>query len=187
MCCRSPPARGLGWPRASAATLPSPWRRSASTSAVHGWYCRDELAGVTTVDMGWGDAHGVPSSAAYVVKRPNHRMVSVVAGGSASQSARLLNAVGVTAGTTEDVRMIILPGLTEIWGALALGSTCRNATMVAHPRACRHLVDPARAVDADVALLGADGFHAIAGMPAGAARTAGLDPARVRPAADGER
>ena len=154
---------------------------------MHGWYCRDELAGVTTVDMGWGDAHGVPSSAAYVVKRPNHRMVSVVAGGSASQSARLLNAVGVTAGTTEDVRMIILPGLTEIWGALALGSTCRNATMVAHPRACRHLVDPARAVDADVALLGADGFHAIAGMPAGAARTAGLDPARVRPAADGER
>ena len=62
----------------------------------------------------------------------------------------------------------------------ALVKQCPNATVLAHPRAVRHLVDPSRLIAGVKAVYGAGGFNAMY------APIEPIDPARVRGVAEGE-
>jgi hypothetical protein len=156
------------------------------SAAVRRWHRRDALTAVTTVDTGWSTP-GLPPSAAYVVAQPQHCGGAVVfAGGPADKVVRVLAAVEAVGCEPADVRWIVLGGLSQLWGAAALAAACPGAAIVAHPRVCRHLIDPSHLLASDVALYGADGFCSFSGMPVAAAELAGLPSDRVQSVADDE-
>jgi len=95
---------------------------------------------------------------------------------------RLLAALEAEALRPEDVRWVVVTHvhLDHAGGASALMRACPNATLVAHPRAARHLVDPSRLVASAQAVYGPDRFAQLYGT---------IDPipaARVRAVDDGE-
>lgn len=64
-------------------------------------------------------------------------------------------------------------------GAGVLMGACPDAVLVAHPRAARHLIDPARLVASATRVYGAERFSALYGC------VAPISPDRVRPLDDG--
>src|SRR5580704_15922229 len=83
----------------------------------------------------------------------------------------------------EDVRWVVVTHahLDHAAGAGALLARCPNATLLAHPRAARHLVDPRKLVASATAVYGAERFARLYGE---------IEPApkeRVRALEDGER
>ena len=82
----------------------------------------------------------------------------------------------------EAVRWIVVTHvhLDHAGGASALLAICPNATILAHPRAARHLVDPARLVASATAVYGAEKFAQNYGTVAPAPKE------RVRALEDGE-
>ena len=64
--------------------------------------------------------------------------------------------------------------LDHAGGTSALAEACPNATVIAHPRAARHIVDPAKLVDSASAVYGAERFAELYGtiepVPAGRVR-----------------
>jgi glyoxylase-like metal-dependent hydrolase (beta-lactamase superfamily II) len=82
----------------------------------------------------------------------------------------------------EAVRWIVVTHvhLDHAGGASALLARCPNATLLAHPRAARHLIDPSRLVASATGVYGAERFAELYGT---------IEPApegRVRALADGE-
>ena len=67
--------------------------------------------------------------------------------------------------------------LDHAGGASALMAACPNATLLAHPRAARHLIDPAKLVASARAVYGAERFDTLYGTiePIDAARVTSLD------------
>jgi glyoxylase-like metal-dependent hydrolase (beta-lactamase superfamily II) len=67
--------------------------------------------------------------------------------------------------------------LDHAGGASALMAACPNATLLAHPRAARHLIDPAKLVASARTVYGADLFGRLYGAiePIDAARVSSLD------------
>jgi glyoxylase-like metal-dependent hydrolase (beta-lactamase superfamily II) len=92
---------------------------------------------------------------------------------------RLLAALAAHGLRPEQVRWIVVTHahLDHAGGAGALLARCPNATLLAHPRAARHLVDPARLVASATQVYGAARFAELYGHiePAPAARVRALE------------
>ncbi|HEY1693790.1 MAG TPA: MBL fold metallo-hydrolase [Polyangiaceae bacterium] len=92
---------------------------------------------------------------------------------------RLLAALAEHGLRPEQVRWIVVTHahLDHAGGAGALLARCPNATLLAHPRAARHLVDPARLVASATQVYGAARFAELYGHiePAPAARVRALE------------
>jgi glyoxylase-like metal-dependent hydrolase (beta-lactamase superfamily II) len=94
---------------------------------------------------------------------------------------KLLAALAAQGRAPGDVRYVIVTHvhLDHAGGAHALMAHCPNATLLAHPRAARHLIDPAKLVAGATAVYGAEAFAALYGT------VRGVDAARVRALDDG--
>ncbi len=92
---------------------------------------------------------------------------------------RLMKALHHAGRRPEQVRWIILTHahLDHAAGASALVAACPNATLVAHPRAARHMVSPQKLIDGATAVYGADRFKALYGTvePIAASRVRALE------------
>jgi glyoxylase-like metal-dependent hydrolase (beta-lactamase superfamily II) len=92
---------------------------------------------------------------------------------------RLLGALAAQGKRPEQVRYVIVTHahLDHAAGASALMAACPNATLLAHPRAARHLIDPAKLVKSATAVYGAERFQALYGTipPIDAARVKTMD------------
>ena len=149
--------------------------RRLSSAAAPVWW-RDPLLGVTTVDTGFP----LVPTAAYVI---GHCHLAVVAGGSSAAAPRVLGAVEAGGHRASDVRWIVLPSLAQWWSIPTLLASCPNATVLAHPRACRHLSAPRKLVGAELAAYGSAGFKALHGGEAEAYLGAPVPREQIRPVA----
>ncbi len=95
---------------------------------------------------------------------------------------KLLAALEAAGRRPEDVRYIVITHvhLDHAAGASVLLARCPNATVLAHPRAARHLVDPKKLIAGATAVYGADRFAALYG------RVDPIPAERVRALADAE-
>jgi glyoxylase-like metal-dependent hydrolase (beta-lactamase superfamily II) len=94
---------------------------------------------------------------------------------------KMLAALAARGGRPEQVRWIVVTHahLDHAGGAGALLALCPNATLLAHPRAVRHLVDPARLVASATQVYGAARFAELYG------RVEPIPEGRVRALDDG--
>jgi glyoxylase-like metal-dependent hydrolase (beta-lactamase superfamily II) len=78
----------------------------------------------------------------------------------------LLGALSAAGRQPEDVRWIMVTHvhLDHAGGASALMTACPNATLLCHPRASRHLVDPTRLVSSARAVYGEEAFEGLYGQ-----------------------
>lgn len=90
---------------------------------------------------------------------------------------RLLAALEARGRTVEDVRWIVVTHahLDHAGGAWKAVQACPNATLLAHPRAARHLIDPSKLVASAMGVYGEERFRALYGtlepIPADRVRT----------------
>ena len=96
---------------------------------------------------------------------------------------RLLAALADSGLTPEQVRYLIITHvhLDHAGGTSALAQACPQATVLAHPRAARHVTDPKRLVDSAKSVYGDDEFRRLYGD------IEPLPPERVSIMEDGER
>jgi hypothetical protein len=96
---------------------------------------------------------------------------------------RLLAALEKAGLAPEAVKYVIVTHvhLDHAGGASALMRACPNATLLAHPRAARHLIDPTRLVASARHVYGEDAFERLYGT------IEAIDASRVRALEDGER
>jgi glyoxylase-like metal-dependent hydrolase (beta-lactamase superfamily II) len=95
---------------------------------------------------------------------------------------RLLAALRAHDKRPEDVRYVVVTHahLDHAGGAGALLAACPNATLLAHPRTARHMVDPGKLVAGAVAVYGEARVKELYG------EVRPIDPARVRALEDGD-
>jgi glyoxylase-like metal-dependent hydrolase (beta-lactamase superfamily II) len=95
---------------------------------------------------------------------------------------RLLSALAEHGRKPEDVRWVVVTHahLDHAAGASALLAACPNATLLAHPRAARNLIDPAKLVEGATAVYGPERFRTLYGSLSPIAAD------RVRALQDGE-
>ena len=96
---------------------------------------------------------------------------------------RLLAALADTGLAPEQVRYLIITHvhLDHAGGTSALAGACPNATVLAHPRAFRHVTEPKKLVDSAKSVYGDDEFRRLYG------EIQALPAERVRVMEDGER
>ena len=101
---------------------------------------------------------------------------------TAHATPRLLAALAAAGRRPEDVRYVVVTHahLDHAAGASALLAACPNATLLAHPRAAKNLIDPAKLIEGATAVYGAERFRTLYGS------IAPIPAARVRTLADGE-
>ena len=91
----------------------------------------------------------------------------------------LLSTLDETGLAPEQVRYIIITHvhLDHAGGTSALAEACPNATVIAHPRAARHVIDPARLVASATAVYGEEQFNKVYGVisPVAADRVREMD------------
>jgi glyoxylase-like metal-dependent hydrolase (beta-lactamase superfamily II) len=91
----------------------------------------------------------------------------------------LLEALARAGRTPADVRFVIVTHahLDHAGGAAALLARCPQATLLCHPRAARHLIDPSRLVESATRVYGAEAFAQLYGTvaPVPEARVRALD------------
>ena len=116
--------------------------------------------GITVVDTGFQR----PGFAASFIIRQGDKAAFVDAGNNAAVPHLLagLTAVGLT---PQDVSHVIVTHvhLDHAGGAGRLMAACPNATLVAHPRAARHMVDPSALWAGAAGVYGEDYMHATYG------------------------
>ncbi len=95
---------------------------------------------------------------------------------------KLLAALEANGLHPSQVRWIVVTHahLDHAAGASALVEACPNATLLAHPRAARHLIHPEKLIESATAVYGAERFRALYGT------VAPIPEGRVRSLADGE-
>jgi len=94
----------------------------------------------------------------------------------------LLDALADSGRRAENVKYIIVTHvhLDHAGGTSALINECRNAVVLAHPRALPHLINPEKLIKGATAVYGADKFERLYG------RILPVDPSRIRSMEDGE-
>lgn len=122
----------------------------------------DVAPGVTLVDTGYLRPR---LAAAYLVR--GRRAAAVVETGNAAAVPRILAAIDAAGIPREEVRHVVVTHvhLDHAGGAGALMQALPNATLVAHPRGARHLVDPAKLWAGTVAVYGAEATQRLYGDP----------------------
>jgi len=95
---------------------------------------------------------------------------------------RLLHALDEAGLAPEQVRYLIITHvhLDHAGGTSLLADACRNATVIAHPRAARHVIDPSKLVASATAVYGAERFESLYGS------IEAVDASRVREMQDNE-
>lgn len=108
--------------------------------------------------------------------------VAFIEANTAHAVPRLLAALEQQGLAPEAVKYVIVTHvhLDHAGGASALMAACPQATLLAHPRAARHLIDPARLVASAQKVYGEEAFQSLYGT------IEAIDPARVRALEDGE-
>jgi glyoxylase-like metal-dependent hydrolase (beta-lactamase superfamily II) len=115
---------------------------------------------VVTVDCHYG---APDRAAAYLLVEGNQ--AAFVENNTSHAVPLLLEALEKCGLQREDVAHLIITHvhLDHAGGTGALVEACPNATVVAHPRAERHLVDPQRLIDSATRVYGAERFEALYG------------------------
>lgn len=133
-------------------------------------------APLTTIDC---DYLGPSLACAYL--RVAQGEAAFIEANTALAAPRLLAALDAAEIAREAVRYVIVTHihLDHAGGAHALMERLPNATLIAHPRAARHLIDPSRIVAGATAVYGPERFAALYG------RIEGVEASRVRPMEDG--
>ncbi len=121
---------------------------------------REVAPGVVLVDTGYVRPR---LAAAYVVR--GRDSAAVVETGSAAAVPRILAALAAQGLAREDVSHVIVTHvhLDHAGGAGALMKELPRATLVAHPRGARHLVDPSKLVAGTMEVYGEEKFRALYG------------------------
>jgi glyoxylase-like metal-dependent hydrolase (beta-lactamase superfamily II) len=105
--------------------------------------------------------------------------------GTAHAVPRMLAALAAEGLRPEDVRYVIITHvhLDHAGGAAALMAACPRATLLAHPRAARHAIDPSKLVASATQVYGAARFAALYGSvdPIPAERVRALDDGAAAP------
>ncbi len=133
---------------------------------------------VRTIDCHYMGAPGVAAS--YLIREGDR--AAFVETNTARAVPLLLAALSDEGMRPEQVQYVIITHvhLDHAGGASALLEACPNATLLAHPRAAPHAIDPTKLVRAATAVYGVERFEALYGA-------VGCIPAhRVRVMADGE-
>lgn len=144
-------------------------------------HSRGRLSGVTVTTI---DAHyfGFEGFTATYLIREGER-AAFVETATAHSVPRMLAALGEHGLRPEQVEYVIITHvhLDHAGGAAALLEACPNATLLAHPRAARHAIDPTKLVASAEQVYGKARFREMYGtvLP--------IDEARVRTMADEER
>jgi len=130
---------------------------------------------VHTIDCDYMDAPGV--AAAYLLVDGDE--AAFVETCTSRSVPRLLAALESAGLTPEQVRYVVITHihLDHAGGAGALMAVCPHATLLAHPKAAPHAVDPTRIVAGASEVYGADRFEELYGTitPVPAARVRALD------------
>ncbi len=104
---------------------------------------------------------------------------AIIETGTARNAAKILDALAANGLSREAVRYVIVTHvhLDHAGGASALMKELPNATLLAHPRAARHLIDPSKLVASARQVYGAERFDGLYGViePIDAARVRALD------------
>jgi len=131
---------------------------------------------ITTIDTGY---MGPRRAAAFLIQDGDR--AAFVEANTALAVPRLLATLDAAGLAPEQVDLVAVTHvhLDHAGGAAALLAACPNATLLAHPRAARHLIDPSRLVASAIAVYGAEPFAALYGT------IKPVDPARVRAMEDG--
>lgn len=116
---------------------------------------------VQTIDTDYLDQPGV--AAAYLVVEGDE--AAFVETNTAHAFPRLLEALDAAGRAPEDVRWIIVTHahLDHAGGAWKAVQACPNATLLAHPAAARHLIDPSKLVKSAEGVYGVERFRALYG------------------------
>ena len=117
--------------------------------------------------------------AAYLLEEAGE--VAFVETNTAHALPHLLGALARAGRRVEEVRYVIVTHahLDHAGGAAALMARCPGATLLCHPRAARHLIDPTRLVASSIQVYGAEAFARLYGT------VAPIPEARVRTLEDG--
>lgn len=116
---------------------------------------------VTTIDCEYMDHPGV--AAAYLITEGDR--AAFVETNTNRAVPRMLAALEAAGMTPEQVEFVIITHvhLDHAGGASALMDACPNATLLAHPRAAKHVIDPAKLVKSAQAVYGEAAFRAMYG------------------------
>lgn len=116
---------------------------------------------ITTIDCSYMD---LPyHSAAYLIKEGNE--AAFVDNNTNNSVPALLKALEQNNLTPEQVKYIIITHihLDHAGGTSLLASKCPNATILAHPRAARHLIDPSKIIESASMVYGEENFKKLYG------------------------
>jgi len=133
---------------------------------------------IRTIDCHYLDA---PEVAAAYLLHDGHE-AAFVDNNTARALPHLLGALEGEGLLPQDVAHLIVTHvhLDHAGGTWALAAACPNAVVLCHPRAARHLVDPAKLVASARTVYGDDAFEHLYGQ------IDPIDPSRVRTVDDGE-
>lgn len=141
----------------------------------------DLPAGPVTIDSGYMGKPGV--AAAYLLRDGDE--AAFVETSTALALPRLLRALDAEGLRPEQVRYVVITHvhLDHAGGASALMRACPEATLLAHPRAARHAIDPSRLVASATAVYGEARFRELYGAiePIPAQRVRAVDDGEVLP------
>ena len=133
------------------------------------------MDGVVTIDS---EYTGHPRFAAAFLLREGDE-AAFVETNTANAVPRLLETLGSQGLEPQQVRYVIITHvhLDHAGGASALMEACPNATLLAHPRAAKHAIDPAKLVASAKAVYGEEAFTQMYGTigPIDAGRVQALD------------
>lgn len=139
---------------------------------------------LTTIDC---DYLGPGFACAYL--RVQRGEAAIIETNTAHAAPKILDALDAAGVAREAVRYVVITHihLDHAGGAHALMRALPHATLLAHPRAARHAIDPSRIVAGATAVYGAARFAALYGevLPIEAARVRALDDGAEVPFGDG--
>lgn len=131
---------------------------------------------ISTVDCDYIESR---FAAAYVVTEESRSKVAIVDTNTEKAVPKIIAALAEKKLSPDQVTHILITHahLDHAAGTGSLARLCKNATIYAHPKAARHLIDPSRLVASARAVYGAERFDMLYGRvePIEASRVVSLD------------